>query len=148
MSLTIRFHASAEPPPDLDPFPAGLLAEMMRGEGVEDEGEVNCVLVGDDEIASLNERFRDEAGPTDVLAFPYDPTETGGVHGDVYVSLERAAEQAAERGEPLARETWRLFVHGALHLAGHHHDTDAADRALTERQEAWVERAFPEPPAP
>lgn len=143
MSLTIRFHASVDPPPDLDPFPAAMLAELMREEGVEDEGEVNCVLVDDVEIAALNERFRDGRGATDVLSFPYDPAETEGVHGDVYVSLDRAAAQAAERGEPLAREAWRLFVHGALHLAGHDHETDAADRAMRERQEAWVERAFP-----
>lgn len=143
MSLTIRFHASAEPPPDLDPFPAALMAEMLLGEGVADEGEVTCVLVGDSEIAALNERFRGKPGPTDVLAFPYDPDAADGAIGDVYVSVDRAVAQATERDEPPAREAWRLFVHGALHLAGHDHDTDAADRAMRERQEAWVERAFP-----
>ncbi len=143
MSLRVRFHASIDPPPELDPFPADLLAELLRDEGLPDEGEVSCVLVDDEEITSLNERFRGKVGPTDVLSFPYDPETAGGVHGDIYVSLDRAREQARERDEPPAREAWRLFVHGALHLAGHHHDTDAADRAMRERQEEWVERAFP-----
>lgn len=143
MPLRVRFHASIDPPADLEPFPADLLVELLRGEGLPDEGEVNCVLVDDDEIASLNERFRGRTGVTDVLAFPYDPGSTEGAHGDVYVSLDRAREQAAERDETVAREAWRLFVHGALHLAGHDHDTDAADRRMRERQEAWVERAFP-----
>lgn len=143
MPLRVRFHASIDPPPDLDPFPVDLLAELLRDEGLPDEGEIDCVLVDDDEMTALNERFRGKAGATDVLAFPYDPGETEGVHGDVYVSLDRAAEQAAERDEPVARETWRLFVHGALHLAGHDHDSEASDRRMRERQEAWVERAFP-----
>lgn len=143
MPLLVRFHASIDPPSDLDPFPADLLVELLRDEGLPDEGEVNCVLVDDAEIAALNERFRGTSGVTDVLAFPYDPGATEGVHGDVYVSLDRAEEQAAERDEPVGRETWRLFVHGVLHLAGHDHHTDAADRTMRERQEAWVERAFP-----
>ncbi|MDX1660989.1 MAG: rRNA maturation RNase YbeY [Gemmatimonadota bacterium] len=143
MPLQVRFHASTDPPPELDPFPTDLLADLLREEGLPEEGEVSCVLVGDEEIASLNQRFRGRSGPTDVLAFPYDPETTGGTHGDVYVSLDRAREQAVDREEPVARETWRLFVHGALHLAGHDHDTDAADRTMRERQEVWVERAFP-----
>ena len=141
--LRIRFHPSVAPPPDLKPFPGAILREMLRAEGLADRGEVHCVLADDAEIADLNGRFRGKAGPTDVLAFPYDPATTDGVVGDIYVSLDRAREQANERGEPIGREVWRLFVHGALHLAGHDHDSDAADRAMLARQEEWVDRVFP-----
>lgn len=143
MTLRVRFHPSAASPAELDPFPADALAELLVGEGVPDAGEVNCVLVGDEEIARLNGRFRGREGPTDVLAFPYDPDRTEGVWGDVYVSLDRALEQADERDERPAREVWRLFVHGALHLAGHDHDTDASERAMRAIQEAWVDRVAP-----
>jgi probable rRNA maturation factor len=143
MTLRIRFHPSADPPPELIPFPAAALRDLLRAEGLADEGEVNCVLTDDDELADLNLRFRGRGGPTDVLAFPYDPAESGGVHGDVYVSLERAREQAAERAEPPAREIWRLFVHGALHLAGRDHDSDESERAMIAVQERCVERVFP-----
>ena len=141
--LRIRFHPSVAPPPDLKPFPGAVLREMLRAEGLADRGEVHCVLADDAEIADLNGRFRGKAGPTDVLAFPYDPATTDGVVGDIYVSLDRAREQARERGEPIGREVWRLFVHGALHLAGHDHDSDAADLAMRARQEEWVDRVFP-----
>ncbi len=141
--LRIRFHPSVDPPPELKPFPGAVLRQLLRTEGAPDRGEVHCVLTGDEEVADLNRRFRRRAGPTDVLAFPYDPAATDGVLGDIYVSLDRARDQAAERGEPLAREVWRLFVHGALHLAGHDHDTDAKERAMRERQEVWVERGVP-----
>lgn len=141
--LRIRFHPSVEPPPELKPFPGAILRELLRAEGVADRGEVHCVLAGDAEVADLNHRFRGMAGPTDVLAFPYDPSATGGVIGDIYVSVDRAREQASERGEPEAREIWRLFVHGALHLAGHDHDSDETERVMRDRQEDWVARAFP-----
>ncbi|MGH7572096.1 MAG: rRNA maturation RNase YbeY [Gemmatimonadota bacterium] len=112
---------------------------MMEGPGA-GEGEVHCVLTGDAELAELNRRFRGQDGPTDVLAFPYDPAQSGGVLGDIYVSLERAAVQAGERGEPLAREVWRLFVHGALHLIGRDHDTPESEREMVRIQEDWVSR--------
>ena len=143
MTLQIRFHPSVDPPPELNPFPASALRDMLRSEGIVDRGEVHCVLSGDGEVADLNQRFRGKSGPTDVLAFPYDPEAAGGVHGDVYVSLDRAREQAASHGEPVEREVWRLFVHGALHLAGWDHDTDEADSAMRARQEEWVDRVFP-----
>ncbi|MNC91287.1 Endoribonuclease YbeY [compost metagenome] len=65
------------------------------------------------------------------------------MHGDVFVSLDRARAQAAERREPVPREIWRLFVHGALHLAGRDHDSDETERAMLAVQEEWVERVFP-----
>lgn len=146
MAPRIRFHASVEPPPELIPFPSDELERLLLEEGPAGlAGDVQCVLADDAELARMNERFRGKSGPTDVLAFPYDPTAAGGELGDLFVSLERAAAQAVERGEPVAREVWRLFVHGALHLAGHEHDTDAGARRMTERQEAWVERVFPRP---
>jgi probable rRNA maturation factor len=142
MTLRIRFHPSVEPPPDLIPFPATALRDVLWEEGV-DRGEVHCVLAGDPELAELNERYRSRQGPTDVLAFPYDPATSDGILGDVYVSLDRAREQAARVGEPVAREVWRLFVHGALHLAGWTHDTGATEASMRKRQEECVERVFP-----
>ena len=142
MALAVHLHAIVSLPPDLAPFPARTLTDLLREAGVPDEGEVHCILTDDAELAELNERFRGRLGPTDVLAFPYDASAGSGVHGDIYVSRDRAREQAAERGEPEGREVWRLFVHGALHLAGRDHDTDEADRVMRAAQEAWVERGY------
>ncbi|HET6360997.1 MAG TPA: rRNA maturation RNase YbeY [Gemmatimonadota bacterium] len=143
MTLRIRFHPSVDSPPELIPFPASALRDMLLAEGLADEGEVNCVLTDDAELEDLNRRYRGLSGPTDVLAFPYDPADSGGVHGDVYVSVDRAREQAAGRSEPVEREIWRLFVHGALHLAGRDHDSEESERAMLAAQEECVDRVFP-----
>lgn len=140
MTVRVRFHPSVAPPPELEPFPHHLLGRLLEREAGVRDGEVHCVLAGDAELADLNRRFRGRRGPTDVLAFPYDPARSDGVLGDIYVSLERAAAQAGERAEPVAREVWRLFVHGALHLAGRGHDTPQSEREMTRIQEEWVAR--------
>lgn len=140
MSLLIQFHPSVEPPQGLSPFPAETLVEMLLEEGVPDEGVIDCILTDDGELARLNERFRGRTGPTNVLAFPYDPGRAEGHRGDIYVSVDRAREQARQRSEAPATETWRLFIHGALHLAGRDHDTPESERFMLDIQERWVKK--------
>jgi probable rRNA maturation factor len=143
MSLRIHFHPLVEPPSEFDPFPVQTLASLLAEEGLE-VGTVNCILTDDGDLARLNERFRAKPGPTDVLAFPYELEQSGGAIGDIYVSVDRAREQATRASESIERELCRLFVHGALHLAGYDHDTESADRAMREKQEQWVQRAVTE----
>lgn len=87
------------------------------------------VTIGDDALlADLNERYRNGRGPTDVLAFPIgrgpaEPEEIW-LWGEVYVSADRAREQAAEREISLEEELAVLVAHGLLHLADYEDDTD------------------------
>lgn len=144
MAPRVRFHPSVAPPSELTPFPVRRLAALLAEQGMTD-GTVDCILTDDAELARLNERYRRKRGPTDVLAFPYADAPGDDVRGEIYVSLERAAAQAAERDEPVGREVWRLFVHGALHLAGHDHESPATDRAMRAAQERWVDLVLPAP---
>ena len=64
MTLRIRFHPSADPPPELIPFPASALRDLLHAEGLTGRGEVNCVLTDDVELEELNRRFRGRSGPT------------------------------------------------------------------------------------
>jgi probable rRNA maturation factor len=143
MSLRIHFHPLIEPPSEFDPFPVQTLASLLAEGGLE-VGTVNCILTDDEDLALLNAQFRAKTGPTDVLAFPYELERSGGVIGDIYVSIDRAREQATRRAEPIQRELCRLFVHGALHLAGYDHETESADRTMREKQEQWVQCAVAE----
>ncbi|MHB8717365.1 MAG: rRNA maturation RNase YbeY [Candidatus Dormibacteria bacterium] len=87
-------------------------------------------LTDDAELRALNARFLGTDAPTDVLAFPAG--EPGRV-GDVAISVERAAAQAAVSD---AEELRLLAVHGLLHCLGHDHarsDEAALMTAATRR---------------
>ena len=84
------------------------------------------VLTDDEEIAKLNRTYRGIDTPTEVLSFDYGSGLETAVHGDqvtgeIYISIERATEQAGERHIDLLDEIARLFVHGLLHLRGYDH---------------------------
>lgn len=102
-------------------------------------GEVTVVLVDDAQIAGLNRKFLGRDFPTDVIAFDLrgDPAPEG-PSGEVYVSLERAEEQAQEFGVPLEEEVARLMFHGLLHLAGFEDGTPEEAESMDEEIERYL----------
>ena len=109
--------------------------EICARHGI-DGGELNIVFSGDAFMAHLNETYKGREGTTDVLSFNLNEGSGDPFVGEVYVSLDKAREQAAEWGVPFDREVVRLIVHGLLHLAGRVHDTEEATvsmEAMTEQ---------------
>jgi probable rRNA maturation factor len=104
-----------------------------------DRATMGLMLVGADEMADLNGRFRGKAEPTDVLAFPIDgPEALAGWPqegpppelGDVIICPEAAED-------PLTT----LAVHGLLHLLGYDHEAD--DGEMLALQDELVAEASP-----
>lgn len=80
--------------------------------------ELSILLTGNDGIRELNREWRGKDRPTDVLSFPMDDEA---LLGDIVISTEKAAAQAAEFGVTVDEEMARLLVHGLLHLIGYDH---------------------------
>ena len=95
--------------------------------------ELSVRLVDEAEMANLHERWLDEPGPTDVLAFEMDelrpgrldaePDEetAGSLLGDVVLCPAVAERQAGEAGHSTQDELELLCTHGILHLLGYDH---------------------------
>lgn len=111
---------------------------VLRAEGV-DVAEISVALVGDGEIAQLNEEYLDHEGPTDVISFELHERGEPPL-GDIYVGVDQAARQAAGYGAPADEEVLRLAVHGTLHVLGYVHPEgeDRADSPMFARQEALL----------
>ena len=96
-------------------------------------GGVDVLLTSDAEVKRLNRAFRGKNKATDVLSFPAPEELAGEVAGDLAVSLDTAARQAAEHGHSLADEVRILLLHGLLHLAGEDHEVDQGEMAAREQ---------------
>lgn len=100
-------------------------------------GAVSVLLTDDSGIQRLNREFRRKDHPTDVLSFPSLPDPNGArpqLAGDLAISLDTAARQAAEHRHSLAIELRILTLHGLLHLAGYDHERDSGEMARVERK--------------
>jgi probable rRNA maturation factor len=92
-------------------------------------GEVNIYVTSSREMQDLNRRYRRKNKPTDVLSFP---SKAPGIAGDIAISLEIAAANAADIGHSLATEVKVLILHGMLHLAGYDHEADSGEMLARE----------------
>jgi probable rRNA maturation factor len=92
---------------------------------------VTVAFVSDRAMRELNFRWRGKRGTTDVLSFPAGQDEfekvEGATLGDVVISVEQAARQAAEHGLSFELEVAQLILHGVLHLCGYDHETDRGE---------------------
>jgi probable rRNA maturation factor len=145
---------------------ARAIAAALDAADAPSPGSIGLVLSDDAELAALNESHLGHLGPTDVLSFPLLPPEAFPAHegdvdrgpeprpgnaasftgppgrrihlGDIVVSVERAAEQAAagqggQTGDvrwSTADELLLLVTHGALHICGWDHADPAEEREM------------------
>ncbi|MBD1875893.1 rRNA maturation RNase YbeY [Nodosilinea sp. FACHB-131] len=106
--------------------------------------ELSLKLTTDGAITALNHQFRQLDQPTDVLSFAALETDFPQIDeiltteplylGDIIISLDTAARQAAEAGHSLRWETAWLAAHGFLHLLGWDHPDDPSLVEMLDKQ--------------
>lgn len=125
-SLILRRRYAALNRLSLRQFAAILSSEIGRGR------PFDTLIAGDDELKSLNRRFRNKNKPTDVLSFP---SGDAAMLGELAISYDRAKDQARTFGHSIETEVRVLMLHGALHLAGMDHEID--DGAMGRAEARW-----------
>jgi len=108
----------------------------------EADAELSLVLIGNSEMRKLNAKYRRKDYPTDVLSFPMEDGGTPATRllGDVIISVEKAREQAKQRGRTPDQELATLLIHGIVHLLGYDHERSAKDARAMKRLEDKIYR--------
>lgn len=116
-----------------------LVTDILQFAGKElklaDDTEMSVTFVTNNRIQEINREYRDTDRATDVISFAIEEDPEGeGLPanfeklfdipkniGDLFVSPEKAAEQAKTYGHSYERELGYTMVHGFLHLNGYDH---------------------------
>lgn len=95
---------------------------------------LNLVVLSDEELRIMHQNFLDDNTVTDVMTF--NLSEDDQVEGEIYMSLDRAKEQALQYAVAIQNELARLIIHGCLHLAGYddHQPEDRKKMKLVENK--------------
>lgn len=125
-----------------------LLNVAAKKLSVEKNAEVSITVVSNEKIREINREYRDKDKVTDVISFAIEDDEDDllkefdmeGISiprdlGDIFISYEKAVEQAEEYGHSVERELGFLMVHGFLHLNGYDHMTDEDEKRMFALQE-------------
>ena len=108
-----------------------LLKKTLKHLSLDFDPYLSVAIVDNDYIHDINRTYRHKDAPTDVISFAFlddNPERDNLFHskkmvvlGEIYISKDKAKEQAMEYGHSLEREMKFLFVHGLLHLLGYDH---------------------------
>ncbi|SMN02385.1 Metal-dependent hydrolase YbeY, involved in rRNA and/or ribosome maturation and assembly [uncultured Candidatus Thioglobus sp.] len=87
------------------------------------ESELLIRIVDKTEIQDLNNRYRRQNKPTNVLSFPSDlPKEINeAILGDVIICTDIVREEAKNQGKTFNHHLMHIAIHGTLHLFGYNH---------------------------
>ena len=106
---------------------------------------ISVTIVDNDYIHEINRTYRHKDAPTDVISFAFmdgnpdrDNLFQSGqmvVLGEIYISSDKAKEQALSYGHSLERELEFLFVHGLLHLLGYDHMKEEDEKVMFRLQD-------------
>ncbi|MCI9233046.1 MAG: rRNA maturation RNase YbeY [Bacilli bacterium] len=102
----------------------------------------NIILIDNQNIHKMNLEYRGIDRPTDVISFALEDDKVflnvegiPRILGDIYISIEKAKEQAELYGHSFTRELSFLAVHGLLHLLGYDHMEKEDEKVMFDRQE-------------
>ncbi|MEX2785485.1 rRNA maturation RNase YbeY [Streptococcus sp. H49] len=118
--------------------------------------EMAVTFVTNERSRQLNVKYRETDRPTDVISLEYKPDrpavldspsakenaeladlleELNAYIGELFISVDKAHEQAAEYGHSFEREMGFLAVHGFLHINGYDHYTSEEEKEMFTLQE-------------
>ncbi|MBK8965428.1 MAG: rRNA maturation RNase YbeY [Saprospiraceae bacterium] len=106
----------------------------------QETGELNVIFCSDEYLRQVNVAHLQHDYYTDIITFQY--TE-GVVHGDIFISSDRVAENAELHGVPFRHELCRVLAHGVLHLAGYSDKTPAAQETMRAKEDFYLAQLGP-----
>lgn len=95
-------------------------------------GEINYIFCDDDYLIVLNKQFLNHDTLTDIISF--DNTLGKSINGDIFISIERVAENATQYNVDFEEELHRVMIHGIFHYIGFKDKLDKEKKLMREAE--------------
>jgi len=113
---------------------------VLQVAGIE-SAEISIAIVDDARMHELNRQYLAHDYPTDVLSFVFEHDKVEqSLDGEIIVSAEYAAREAARYGWTTDDELLLYVIHGCLHLVGYDDATAAGQRAMRAAEKECLAR--------
>lgn len=108
--------------------------------------DIGLIITSDVQMQRLNQQYRHQDQPTNVLAFANAEVEANFIDasdnnylGDIYISQSRLIVEARDLQIAVKDRFVQLFVHGVLHLLGLDHQTGRQTATMENLEDKIVE---------
>jgi len=92
------------------------ISDCISGENKK-PGDINVIFCSDEHLLEMNRTHLNHDYYTDIITFDF--SQENAVSGDLYISLDRVKDNANKNASSLQNETYRVIIHGVMHLCGY-----------------------------
>ena len=97
------------------------------------EGEINFIFCDDDYLLEINKQHLNHDTLTDVISFDYSLGNE--LSGDIFISIERVADNAKDFKVSFTEELNRVMIHGILHYCGYKDKTEEDEQIMRNKED-------------
>lgn len=113
------------------------ISDIISSEGFE-LGDLLYVFCDDEFLHKLNVEFLDHDTLTDILSFDYRVGKQ--INGEIYISVERVADNAQDFKTSFNEELHRVMIHGILHFCGLKDKTEEEEAIMRKKEDEALKR--------
>ncbi len=99
-------------------------------------GEVSVIFCSDEYLLKMNLDHLDHDYYTDIITFDY--SSGSDVSGDIFISIDRVAENAISYNADFMDELHRVMIHGVLHLIGYKDGEASAKSEMSSKEDYYL----------
>jgi rRNA maturation RNase YbeY len=93
---------------------------------------INYIFCSDGHLLEMNNQFLNHNYFTDIITFDY--TDGKRVSGDIFISVDRVADNAKTYKSTFEEELHRVMIHGVLHLMGYKDKSPADEKKMRQKE--------------
>ena len=97
--------------------------------------DLTYIFTSDEYLRQINIEHLQHDYYTDIITFPYAPDA---IHGDIFISSDRVADNARTHRVPFLNELCRVMAHGLLHLAGYGDKTPEEIQTMRAKEDHYL----------
>lgn len=98
---------------------------------------INYIFCSDNYLLDLNQSFLKHNTLTDIITFDYSESKNA-LEGEIYISIERVAENAVKFNKPIEEELRRVVIHGVLHPIGYKDKKKEEKELMRKKEETYL----------
>ncbi len=112
------------------------LKQQAEAEGFR-VGDLNYIFCSDEHVLQVNRDYLQHDYYTDIITFDQSEEEDL-IEGDIFISVDRVADNAAQLGVVPVTEMRRVMAHGLLHLCGYGDKSPEEEKTMRGKEDEWL----------
>lgn len=99
-------------------------------------GELTYTFLSDEDLHKMNVEYLDHDTLTDIISFDYTVGKV--IQGDVFISIDRVKDNAAQYEVEFEDELSRVMIHGVLHYCGYKDKSDSEKELMRSKEDFYL----------